>query len=117
NSTGVVSGVAPGNATISASVDGKLGSLAVTVLDGGVVSSNGGTLTVESGHVQLVVPADALASSTNLSVAASTAVANDPRVIKATAFDFGPAGITFAKPVVLALKYDRANLPAGTEEG
>ena len=116
NSTGVVTGVAAGSVTISASVDGKTGSLAVSVLDGGVVSSTGGTLNVESGLVRLVLPADAVASTTNVSVVPSIAMATDPRVVKGTAFDFGPVGTTFAKPVTLVLKYDRANLPAGTEE-
>src|SRR6266404_2079633 len=103
SSSGMVVGVAPGAATI-------------TVLDGGVVSSAGGTLNVESGAVQIVVPADALASNTNLSVAASTAFANDARVITGTPFEFGPTGTNFAKPVFLKIKYDAANLPSGTEE-
>jgi len=116
NSSGVVTGVAAGSATITAGVDGKTGTLAVSVLDGGVVSSAGGTLTLESGLVQLVLPADAVASSLNLSVVPSIAMAADPRVVKGTAFDFGPVATTFAKPVTLTLKYDRTNLPPGTDE-
>ncbi|HXV15412.1 MAG TPA: Ig-like domain-containing protein, partial [Gemmatimonadaceae bacterium] len=43
SSAGIVEGMAPGSATISASVDGKTASATITVLDGGVVSSAGGT--------------------------------------------------------------------------
>ena len=117
SSSGVVAGVAPGNATITATVDEKSGSLAVTVLDGGVVSTSGATLNVESGVVQIVVPADAVAATTILSVAPLTSLASDPRVIRGAAFDFGPSGTRFAKPVGLKIKYDPANLSSGTEEG
>src|SRR5713101_6387654 len=116
SSSGMVVGVAAGVATITAAVDGKSATATITVLEGGVVSSSGGTLTVQSGAVQIVVPADALASNTNLSVVASTAFANDPRVVKGTPFEFGPAGTNFAKPVALKIKYDVANLLPGTEE-
>jgi uncharacterized protein YjdB len=112
----MVAGVAPGTATITAAVDGKSATATITVLDGGVVSSTGGTLNVESGAVQIVFPADALASNTNVSVAVSNAFAADPRVIKGTPFDFGPTGTNFAKPIVLKIKYDPANLLSGTEE-
>src|SRR6185436_4646756 len=116
SSSGVVTGVGPGTTTITASVDGKSGSVAVTVLDGGVVSSTGSTVSAASGVVQLVVPADAVAGATSLSVAASSSVTNDPRVVKGAAFDFGPTGTSFAKPIVLKIKYDPANLPQGTAE-
>jgi len=55
-------------------------------------------------------------SNTNVSVAVSSAFPDDPRVVKGTPFEFGPTGISFAKPVVLKIKYDPANLPSGTEE-
>jgi uncharacterized protein YjdB len=116
STAGVLTAVAPGQTTITATVDGKSGSLVVTVLDGGVVSSAGSTLNLESGVVQIVVPADAVTSATPLSVAPSTAYGADARVVKGTPFDFGPSGAAFAKPVDLKIKYDPANLPAGTEE-
>ena len=112
---GVVTGVSPGTVNITATVDGKSGTAIVTVLDGGVVSSAGGVLTLQSGSVQITVPQDALTSKTNLSVA-PFANATELRVIKATAFEFGPSGTTFAKPVVLKIKYDPANLAPGTEQ-
>ncbi len=115
SSSGMVVGVAAGVTTIIAAVDGKSATATITVLEGGVVSSSGGTLTVQSGAVQIVVPADALASNTSLSVVASTAFANDARVITGTPFEFGPTGTNFAKPVFLKIKYDAANLPSGTE--
>ena len=112
----MVAGVAPGMTTITASADGKSGSATITVLDGGIVSSNGGTLNVQSGAVQIEVPPDALTANTNLSVAVSNAFGSDPRVVPNSAFDFGPPGTNFAKPVLLKIRYDPATLPAGTEE-
>jgi uncharacterized protein YjdB len=116
SSSGMVSGVAPGTATITAEVDGKSATTTITVLDGGVVSSTGTTLSLMSGGVQIIVPDSAVLTPINISVVPSTAFATDPRVVKGTPFDFGPAGTTFAKPITIKIKYDRANLPQGTEE-
>ena len=116
SSNGLVAGVAPGIATITAAVDGKSASATITVLDGGVVSPSGATLLVQSGVVQILVPAEAVASQTNLTVVASTSSAADPSVIRGTAFEFGPAGTSFQKAVSLRIKYNPANLPAGTEQ-
>ncbi|HXI98620.1 MAG TPA: Ig-like domain-containing protein, partial [Gemmatimonadaceae bacterium] len=116
SSSGMVSGVAPGTATITAEVDGKSATTIVTVLDGGVVSSIGTTLNLMSGGVQIIVPDSAVVTPINMSVVPSAAFASDPRVVKGTPFDFGPSGTTFAKPITLRIKYDPANLPPGTEE-
>ena len=116
SSTGIVAGVAPGSATITAAVDGKSATSVVTVLDGGLVPATGTTLNLASGAVQIAVPPDALPGRTSLFVASSSAFANDPRVVKGTPFDFGPSGTSFAKPVSVRIKYDPANLPPGTEE-
>jgi uncharacterized protein YjdB len=115
SSSGLVSGVAPGTATVTAAVDGKSASATITVLDGGVVSSSGTTVNAQSGAVQIIVPADAVTSQTNLTVVPSTSAA-DPRVVKGTAFEFGPTGIEFKTPVVLRIKYVLGDLPTGTEE-
>src|ERR1700741_865232 len=112
SNSGMVSGVAPGAATITATADGNSATATITVLEGGVIATSGGTVTAQSGAVQIVIPADALATSTNISVAVSSAFASDPRVIRA--YDFGPPGTNFAKPVVLTIKYDPATLPQGT---
>jgi glucose/arabinose dehydrogenase len=114
STSGTVVGVAPGAATVKATADGKSASAAITVLDGGVVTSAGGTLTLQSGAVQVVVPAGALTSTTGLSVAPSTTFAGDARVL--VPFDFGPAGTNFAQPVGLKILYSPTTLPSGTEE-
>jgi uncharacterized protein YjdB len=114
STSGTVIGVAPGTATVTATAGGKSASAAITVLDGGVVTSVGGTLTLQSGAVQIVVPPGALASTTSLSVAPSTAFTGDARVL--AAFDFGPPGTNFAQPVGLKIVYSPASLPSGTEE-
>jgi len=117
SSSGMVAGVSPGTATVTAAVDGKSATSTITVLDGGMVSVSGTTLNLASGGVQIAVPSDALAGTTSLFIVPSAAFANDPRVVKGTAFDFGPTGTNFAKPVSIRVKYDPANLPPGTEEG
>jgi uncharacterized protein YjdB len=112
--SGTVTGVAPGTATITATTGGKSASSTITVLDGGVVTSGGATLTLQSGTIQIVVPPDALTSTTSLWVAPSTSFAGDARVL--AAFDFGPPGTNFTQPVTIRIGYSAATLPAGTEE-
>jgi glucose/arabinose dehydrogenase len=112
--SGAVIGVAPGVAIVTATTGGKSASTTITVLDGGVVTSGGGTLTLQSGKVQLFVPAGALASTTSLSVAPSRLFAGDARVL--AAFDFGPPGTNFTQPVELKMMYDPTSLPSGAEE-
>src|SRR4051794_25913112 len=116
SSAGVVAGVAPGSATITAAVEGKSATATITVMDGGVISSSGGTLNAESGSVQIIVPADAITSSSGVAISVAQSSADDPRLVKGAAFDFGPNGTSFAKPVALKVKYDPSKLPAGTEE-
>ncbi|HJP85487.1 MAG TPA: Ig-like domain-containing protein, partial [Gemmatimonadaceae bacterium] len=116
SSSGMVTGVAPGNATITAAVDGKSASATVSVLDGGVVSAGGDTLNLRSGDVRVIVPPSAVTSPTDISVVESSAYAGDARVVKGTPFDFGPSGTQFAKPVSIRIKYLESNLPAGTEQ-
>ncbi|HKC80600.1 MAG TPA: Ig-like domain-containing protein, partial [Gemmatimonadaceae bacterium] len=72
SNSGLVVGVDVGTATITATADGKSATARITILDGGVVSTTGATLTLQSGSVHLVVPANAVASRANLWIAAST---------------------------------------------
>jgi glucose/arabinose dehydrogenase len=112
--SGTVIGVAPGTATVTATTGGKSASSTITVLDGGVVTSGGGTLTLQSGKVQIEISPGALASTTSLSVAPSTSFAGNAQVL--AAFEFGPPGTNFADPVGLKITYPPANLTSGTEE-
>ncbi len=105
SSSGLVVGVAPGTAKITAAVDGKSDVATVTVLDGAVVSSSGATLNLASGAVQIVIPPGAVTSSTNLSVAVADGFADEPRVVKDTHYELGPGGTSFAKPLVLMIRY------------
>ncbi|HEY0528343.1 MAG TPA: Ig-like domain-containing protein, partial [Gemmatimonadaceae bacterium] len=116
SATGTVHGIAKGTATITATADGKSASSVITVFDGGIVSSTGATLSLASGTVEIEVPPSAVGADTKIWVSPSTDFAADKRVVKGTAFDFGPPGIVFAKPLGVRIKFDPASLPAGTEK-
>jgi hypothetical protein len=64
-----------------------------------------------------VVPANALASPTALSIRASAAVPLDPYAVVGSAVEVGPAGTTFAAPATLALRYTDGRPPWGIDEG
>ena len=109
---GLVTGATAGTAEITASSEGKAGTATIMVRDGGLVGSAGGTVTAAGGNVSLSVPAQALLAATAITV---TPVANpqpDPKLVPGTAYEFGPAGVTFAQPVTIKIKYP-GTLPAG----
>jgi hypothetical protein len=85
---------------------------------GGVflVGDAGGIVT--AGAVRLEFPAGAVSGVIGVTVAAATGLPPDARApIAGTAFDFGPDGAQFAKPVNLSISYDQAAVPADVDEG
>ena len=78
----------------------------------GTVDARGGTVASGDGRVLIVVPSGALTEPKAIVIAPKT-VAN---AIPGTAYSFSPDGLTFAKPVTIAIKYDAAALPAGAPE-
>lgn len=107
---GLVTAVAPGSATITATSEGKSADAVITVQDGGLASVAGGTITAASGNVSVTLPAQALAAPVALTVAP---LANPPGaagLVGGTAYDFGPNGTQFAQPVTLKIKYDAAQV-------
>jgi hypothetical protein len=83
----------------------------------GNVSTDGATLQVPGGGVQLVFPAGAVTGATAITAEPSVQHAADATIVPGTAFDFGPDGTQFAQPVQLTIAYDPTRLPAGTVEG
>jgi uncharacterized delta-60 repeat protein len=80
------------------------------------IGAAGGTVTGPSG-AQVVVPAGALTTSTNIAVAQSSAGA-PPLPAGITAFGqifaFTPHGTTFAVPATITVPFDPTKVPAGT---
>jgi triacylglycerol lipase len=107
---GLVTGVAPGSATITATIEGKTAQAAVTIADGGVVSTAGGVLTAKSGAVQISAPPGAVSQATPVFVRTAATPPTDPGLVPGTAYDLAPAATTFAQPVTLTLRYDVAAL-------
>jgi triacylglycerol lipase len=107
---GLVTGVAPGSATITATVEGKTAEAAVTIVDGGVVSATGGVLSANGGGVTITAPQGAVAQSTPVFVRSAATPPSDPGLVPGTAYDLAPAATTFLQPVSLTLRYDASAL-------
>lgn len=107
---GLVTAVAPGAATITATVEGKSASAQVTIAEGGVVSTSGGVITARSGAVQLTSPAGAVSQAISVFVKPATSQPSDPGLVAGTTVELAPSTTTFSQPVVLALRYDAASL-------
>ncbi len=115
SSGGLVTAVATGTATITASAGGIDGTASVTVRDGGFVGPAGGSVTAASGAVMLTIPAQALASGTAITVATDAAAGSTGGAINGTAFDIGPANTSFASPATLTIHYQPGAVTAGVD--
>jgi adhesin/invasin len=113
---GLVTGVALGTATITATSEGQSGSVSVAIKDGGVVSASGSTFSAQGGAVGVNVPAGAVSQTSNITVAPAANAPANPRLLAGTAFDFGPPGLTFAQPITITLKYNPASVAADSPE-
>ena len=121
---GLISALAPGDATITASAEGKSASLPVTVEDGGLVGPAGGTISAIGGMVQLSVPPAAVVSTSRLFVNPATNFPPSTRLLRGSAFEIrnNPRGGTsadtaFSQPVVLTIRYDPAAIGTTSESG
>jgi hypothetical protein len=95
-----------------------------TVVSDATVTPAGAAIAADG--VTVVVPEGGVAKDTQVVVARlgepfgmnvfAPAGSTDPSAQAiGTSYDFGPAGTTFDKPVVISLPYDPANVPAGTD--
>ena len=117
---GLVTAVATGSATITATSEGKSGSATITVGQGGFVGTAGGTVTSADSGVLLVVPAGAVPTGTGLTITPS----NDPpappagtTAVRGTTYAFGPDGSHFGAPVTVSIRYNPDSLPAWVISG
>lgn len=113
---GLVTGVSIGTATVTVSVEGRTASIEVRVRDGAVVDATGKTVSDESGSLTIVVPANAFAQTTNLSISPAGTTPPSTRLLAGTAFDVGPAAASLAQPATLTIKYDPSLVTAGNSE-
>ncbi|NOT06596.1 MAG: hypothetical protein HOP28_00145, partial [Gemmatimonadales bacterium] len=111
--TGLVTAMAPGSATLTATAEGKTGTAAITVRDGGMIGAAGGQVSGAAGNVTVVFPASAVTAAIPVSLAPVATPPADPNLIPGTAYDLGPSPTTFAQPVTVRIRYPATGLPAG----
>jgi hypothetical protein len=114
--TGLVTAVAPGQATITATSEAKTATVTIVVREGALIGSTGGTLTALGGAVRLVVPAGALSSDTAITVDPGGTLPNDPSQVVGSRVAIGPATLDFAVPARLTIPYAPAQGPSGVDE-
>ncbi|HEU4878346.1 MAG TPA: Ig-like domain-containing protein, partial [Gemmatimonadaceae bacterium] len=115
--SGLVTGVALGSATITATIDGVSSTIDVSVKEGGLISAAGSTFSVQSGAVTVTAPAGAVTQTSSMTVVPAANPPANPRLLAGTAFDFGPPQLTFAQPVTITIKYNPALVPGDSPEG
>lgn len=114
---GVVAAEANGEATITATVNGKSGSAVITVATSQIrVSPDGTSGMAAGGQVRLTFPAGAVAAELVVTVDPATGFPPTTNLVPGTAFDLGPDGTQFNAPVELSIGYSGANIPSGVDE-
>jgi hypothetical protein len=73
-------------------------------------------VTAFGGAVRLVIPANALATATGITIRTTNQVPLDPHGVQGSAYEVGPAGTAFATPASLAIRYDPSRGPSGVPE-
>jgi uncharacterized protein YjdB len=112
SATGLVTALAAGTATITATSDGKTGSVTITVHEGGLVGPAGGTVSAFQGAVKMTILAGALSASTAFSVAIPTDAVTDPRIVPGAVYEIGPSGTQFGAGATMTLSYDPTKVRA-----
>ncbi len=79
-----------------------------------VIGSSGGAIRSSDGTLTLRVPAGALGAPTPMSIGITT---NEAPGALGSGYDLSPAGLSFAKPAVLSLRYGTGTLPAEGIDG
>ena len=108
--SGLVTALTPGTAIITATSEGKSGTVTMTVREGAQVGPAGATFSALQGAVKVTLPAGALATSTAITVATSTDALTDARVVPGSVFEIGPSGTQFGQAGTLSLAYDPAKV-------
>lgn len=80
------------------------------------IGAAGGTVTGAGGAVRLVVPPGALSADVGFSIRGSGAAPLDPHAVFRTAFEIAPAGVSFARPATVVVRFDPTRGPSGTAE-
>lgn len=120
STSGMVTAIAPGSLTVSATSEGKSANITLTVVSGATVGPTGGTLTLSGGDVEVVVPAGAVGTSTIItSVPVSQSNVPDAAGWRSVGqqYTLGPVGTTFAQPVTVKFKFKSSELPAYAMSG
>jgi uncharacterized protein YjdB len=83
---------------------------------GALVGPEGAVITIDDGALEIIVPAGALASVADIAATRvdDAVFAGDASFVPGTAWEMSPHGIQFQREVTLRIRYDPANLPAGT---
>jgi hypothetical protein len=114
--SGLVTGVAHGHATITASTEGKTATAEIGVSFGGLVGFAGGTLALPNGLAQLQFPTGALAAQTRVYFDSATALPTTPApALAGTGFTLGPADLVLHQTATLTIRYAAGLVPPAVE--
>lgn len=86
----------------------------VQATQGTMVGALGGTVTSDDGNFELVIPAGALATATDIVITkvSDSEFNGDANYVSGTAYKVEPEGTTLSKPGTVVIKYNSSNVPS-----
>ncbi|MEP7384665.1 MAG: Ig-like domain-containing protein [Gemmatimonadota bacterium] len=112
STAGLVTAVGPGSATITATSEGKSATATVTVAQGALIGTAGGSVVAADSSVRIDVPAGVASDGTPFAITAVPEPAPAPAggPLTGTYYHLTPEGAHFATPVTITMRYDPAAL-------
>lgn len=120
SSTGLVTAVSSGVVVITAEAGGEVGGVAIAVRVSVPVppsSAPGPVTTSLFGNSLSLTLAPGATTGASLTVGRALILTDDTRIVAATAFAIGPAGVTFAAPVTVEVGVSLTAIPASKRAG
>jgi len=106
---------ASGEVTITATSEGRTGSLVLTVRDGALVTAAGGAVRSSDSALVLEVPAGALAGETAIAISPVVGSPAHPGLVAGSTWRIESAGATLGTPATVTLRFGSSALPAGVD--
>jgi len=99
-------------------VDGRTLPIKFRIEEGAVFvfPLEGGTSTTPDGKVAMKIPAGALKEPAALTIAPAASEIADDLLLAGGVYEFGPSGTQFETPITVTIKFDPADVPAGSSE-
>jgi len=114
STAGLVTAVAPGSASITATSEGRSGAASISVGEGGFLAPSGAAFSTSNGRVGVTAPPGASLLGIAVPVESLDSPPGHPDLLSGNAWNLATASTSFTQPVTVRLTWLPGQLPDGT---